>query len=157
MKWTVIFGALLVAFWSCNSARPYKPLWIDRAGEICVERPEENGRLNIMPAEVIIEDGKMVPWDRQLLTLIGGQTACAVLPATNYHVRVSSYDPYKNGNSNEPESKFWKSETLTVAVSEGKRVELWLCGGGVKGYSKWVLKRAYDRTIPQCEWEKNIP
>jgi hypothetical protein len=159
MKSTLLHGLLLVLLTGGCSSRPYQPLWIDRPGELCVERPEENGRLNITPAEVVIESSEagLVIWDRQFLTLVGGQAVCAVLPAAEYRVHAHSDDPYdSNREPNEPEPEAWESQTLTVSVQQGKRVELWLCGGGQQGYSHWNLKRPHDQSSGGCEWEEDI-
>lgn len=124
---------LLLSFIAVNSAAGDWPESNpDLNAQICVERPENNGVLNIRPANVLIEDGPV-------LTLLGGQAACAYVEGgRTYSVWIQSENPFY------PESKnptAWKSNSLKVAVRRGTRTELLICGKGSKGtYRNWDLR-----------------
>ena len=86
--WIFLFSAHVV------TAAEYKPRWADLPCKICVERPEEQGILNVREARIIIDD-------RQALVLIGGQAACVFISPGNHFIYAESYNPY-NPNPEEP-------------------------------------------------------
>jgi hypothetical protein len=101
--------------------------------QVCAERPENNGSLNIRPANVLIEGGPV-------LTLLGGQAACAYVEGgRTYNVWIQSEDPFHLESKN---PTAWKSNRLKITVLRGTRAELLICGKGSKGtYRNWELRR----------------
>lgn len=63
------------------------PATAESRAEICVERPESTGVLNIRVANVVIERGPTI-------ALLGGQSACAFVPVGKHVIWVQSGNPY---------------------------------------------------------------
>lgn len=101
--------------------------------QICVERPGDSGRLNIRPADVVIESGPT-------LSLMGEQAACAFVQPGKYRVWAQSRDP-NDKTSTDPRA--WKSAPIVVSAPANDRVELEVCGIGDKTtYTNWKIARA---------------
>ena len=137
----------------------YKPRWTSQlTAQVCVERIEDNGILNIRPAYVVMDS------NYRILVLTGGEAACASVEPGHHSIRVESPDPY---DSDSTEKAAWKSQRLSFEVATGRRVDFEMCGasGGQQGYSTWVIaprgtfvmrrKRFANGTsfsyIPACE------
>ena len=102
--------------------------------QICVERPENNGVMNIRESMVVIRGGPG-------LTLTGDEAACAYVEGGGkYTVWVQSRDPYDPSVS---DPKAWRSSDLDVTVADGGRVELIVCArSSTRGYAGWVIQPA---------------
>jgi hypothetical protein len=115
------------------------PGWPDNTilrAQICVERPGDTGRLNLRPADVIIQGGPG-------LRLIGEQAACAYVQGGTYRMWAQSSNPFDSSSTN-PEA--WKSATVTVTVRQNERVEVEVCGLGANGaYTNWRVERVGGR------------
>ncbi len=109
------------------------PRTVELTAQICVERPENHGSLNIRPSEVMIKGGPT-------LTLMGGDAACGYVEGGgNYTVWVQSR-PY---NSSAPDLTAWRSHDLEVSVKQDARIELVVCvKASSRGYENWDLRRA---------------
>ena len=107
------------------------------SAQICVERPGDNGALNIRLANVVIGDSGPI------LSLMGEQAACAYVEPGQYAVHAQSPDPY------DPESKDpakWKSAPLSLVLTAGQRVILDVCGTGSNAaYRNWKVQRSGPR------------
>jgi hypothetical protein len=103
--------------------------------QICIERPGDNGRLNIHQSEVVIEGGP-------ILMLIGEQAACAYVQPGRYRVWAQSIDPYDKQSTNH---EAWKSAPVIVTAPAEGRVELVVCGTGADStYTNWKISRTVD-------------
>ena len=106
------------------------------SGQICVERPENNGVLNIREANFVIDRGPV-------LSFIGGQAACAYVPAGRHSMWVQSRHPYDPASL---DPKAWKSSPITLELSPGSRAELYVCGEATNStYTGWAIRRAGER------------
>ena len=107
--------------------------------QICVERPENNGVLNIRPADIVIKGGPG-------LSLAGGEAACAYVEGGGkYALWAQSSNPY---DPSAPDSAAWRSSDLQVSVEQGGRVELLLCAIGPGAtYENWSVQPA-DKPCP---------
>jgi hypothetical protein len=113
------------------------PKTLHLSAQICVERPGDNGALNIRLADVVIGDAGPI------LSLMGEQAACAYVEPGRYSVHAQSRDPYDPASKNPAK---WKSASLTVVATAGERVMLEVCGTGARGYSNWKVQRSG----PEC-------
>jgi hypothetical protein len=140
-----IFGiSLCILLVSCTPSRTYRPKWIENPAQICIERPEESGYVNIAAVNIFVRDF-------QTIRLLGGQAACSYVWAGDYFVYARSYDPYDPSN---PNPQAWKSETLRFGVAGGEKSELVVCRGGWKSHSEWVLKYANQTNGDKCQVEE---
>ena len=115
-----------------SSTGPW-PRSIYLPAQICIERPGDNGALNVRQASILIAGGPG-------LTLLGEQAACGFVAAGRHRLWVQSRDPY-DPTSTDPEA--WKSDPLTIAVGANERVELEVCGLARNGaYATWVIRRS---------------
>ena len=104
--------------------------------QICVERPGDTGRLNLRPADLVIDGGP-------LLRLIGEQAACAYVQAGKYRVWAQSTDPFDRSST---KIDAWKSTPILVTVGAKERIELEVCGAGANGnYTNWKVERVAGR------------
>ncbi len=98
--------------------------------QICVERPENGGVLNVRPADVVIEDGPV-------LRLTGGEAACAFVEVGKHMIQVESKNPYDAG------SLGWKSPPREVQTLIGSKVHLRVCAvSHDNGYAGWSIVEA---------------
>ena len=67
-------AVITVGMFSQTGGTPAWPRWTELTAQVCVERPGDNGWLNIWPADVIIERGVT-------LRLPGESAACAFVAA----------------------------------------------------------------------------
>jgi hypothetical protein len=118
---------LLISF--CIFASEYKPKEAYLCSQICIERPENNGSLNIRDVNVIIDNKQDVP-------LIGGQAVCIYVGIGEHFVYAESYDPYDPHSKN---PKAWTSNTVKFYLKKGQRAELEITGGS-KYQNKWYIK-----------------
>lgn len=71
---------------SFSWAEPYEPSQKDLSSQICVERLENNGSVNVTASRVVFSN-------KQGLTLLGGQAACLLVPPGLYSFVVQSINP----------------------------------------------------------------
>src|SRR5262245_17428642 len=134
-RYLTIGAVALIAVTFGLAASSGWPRWTTRlTGQICVERPENNGVLNIRPSDVRIQGGPT-------LTLVGGEAACGYVEGGGkYTVWAQSRDPY---DPSVRARAAWKSTNLQVEVKEGGRVELVVCAIGAKAaYQNWEVRAA---------------
>ena len=110
MRLGIAFFILAVSVASSTWAVAYKPRQTDLSSQICIERPESSGIVNIVPANVVFSN-------HQKLSLSGGQAACIFVAGGVYSFVVQSPDPY-NPESTNP--KAWTSEEIKARVKTGK-------------------------------------
>ncbi|HEY3176420.1 MAG TPA: hypothetical protein VGK94_11755 [Candidatus Polarisedimenticolia bacterium] len=132
LKLALMAAAILGAGSIAATVRTW-PRWIPHlTAQICVERPENNGVLNIRYAQVVIRGGPT-------LTLAGGEAACAWVEGGGvYYVWVQSRDPYDPTDTG---PTAWRSTDLKLEVKQNSRVDLLVCGVGVRGaYTNWSVQ-----------------
>jgi hypothetical protein len=138
MNWIIkaTLAVIIVGMLSQTGGTPVWPRWAELTAQVCVERPGDNGWLNIWPADVIIERGVT-------LRLPGESAACAFVAAGKHSIWVESKDPYDR-ESAKPAT--WKSEVLAVTVRPKERLEFEVCGTGQPGYSTWKIQPPNSKT-----------
>jgi hypothetical protein len=118
----VVLSVVVVGCWHRKRAaaipqlQGYRPQWRELSSEICIERPENAGVVNVREAVVFLT----VP---QSFTLTGGQAICTFVAPGSYSMMASSRDPF-DPTSDDP--KGWTSETLTVETKPGEVVQVQL-------------------------------
>lgn len=113
------------------NAMEYKPRWSDLPCKICVERPENQGVLNIHETRIVIDDN-------QAFILSGGQAACAFISPGNHYLYAESYDPYDPNNKN---PKAWLSNKITVVLEKGEMAEIEIRRAEDTKESKWDITK----------------
>lgn len=81
--------------------------------EVCIDRPENQGVLNIRPVE-ISSNGK------DLFSIIGGEKKCVMVSPGQYELVAQSADPYRT----EKKSVRWISAPLIILVQSNARIEI---------------------------------
>lgn len=109
IKILAIFSGFAGIIVSSSLAIEYKPQQEVLSSQICVERPENNGIVNIVPAEVVFSN-------QQRLSLVGGQAGCIFVAVGDYSFGVQSSDPY---NPESPNPKAWISTETKVSLKIG--------------------------------------
>jgi len=79
--------------------------WRDNRAELCFDRPEDNGSMNIFESWVRVSDYR-VP-------LIGGQTACLLVRPGSAEITVTSMVPYDPASEDE---EACRSRTLKLEL-----------------------------------------
>ena len=104
--------------------------------EVCIDRPENQGVLNILSTQ-ITANGKY------LISVIGGETKCVVVPLGLYEVVAQSPDPYRP----EKESLIWKSAPLEIAVQSNATIKIVLTAisQGATYIGPWKLTETTSR------------
>ena len=125
-----LLAAAVVGLFSQASGPGGWPRWTELTSQICVERPGDNGWLNIWPADVVIEPGAT-------LRLSGESAACAFVAPGKHNIWVESKNPYDRESTN---PVTWKSDVLVATVRPKDRLEYEVCGTGRAGYSTWKIQ-----------------
>jgi hypothetical protein len=87
-----------------------------RRALLCIERPEEMGRLNITPTEITLVGASEGPNGNASASLIGGQNACF---RTHGHAgRLKVRFPYPYGGPGEPVRYWTASFPVTIKAGE---------------------------------------
>jgi len=116
------------------------PKWNVLSAQICIERPGDNGVLNIRSADIVIENVAVV-------SLLGQRAACLYVAPGEYKVWAQSRSPF-DPKSTDPAA--WKSEAVTATVGSDVRVEFEVCGAGRDSvYSTWRVKK--PDSGPPCQ------
>jgi len=98
------------------AAEQFVPKYIDDASEVCVERQENDGVLNIVPVTVIVSVTSKV-------TLLGGQAGCLFVPTGKQTIQLSFPYPY-SGPSAPPA---WTTQERTLDLKKTRTVAFELC------------------------------
>jgi len=93
-------------------AREFKPLTPEMTCQICFDRPESNGLLNILPSEIILDN-----WQK-ILTLTGGQAACIYLFPGKYTVMVKLLKL----NADKEQVKYFYSPKYSIHIQDGESI-----------------------------------
>jgi len=112
MKNLLLYSALLL---SCSIPMTSQTWRLDRA-RLCFNRPENNGRMNIVESWVRIAD-----YD---IPLIGGQAACIYLNPASEELIVTSNYPY-DPVPNHDEACKSKPMKLELAPNENRTFTIW--------------------------------
>src|SRR5438045_3599564 len=98
------------------SAERYQPKFVADAAQICVERFEDNGFINISPINVLISDSAK-------LTLLGGYAGCVFVPAGKQTIRLTFSYPY----AGEKTARYWTTPKRDFSAASGQIVRFELC------------------------------
>ena len=132
-------------------AAAFEPRHIAGALQICVERSEQSGIVNIRPVTIDVNQEAQV-------TLIGGQAACLYLPAGKKVLTMTFAYPY-GGPSDAPRS--WTTSPYVIEGGMGNLVSLDLCEpeadqrddpawADTGWHRMWMLRPAGDRSAGAC-------
>ena len=108
------------------------PRWTELDSQVCVERPGDNGLLNIVSARILI-DG----WFG--LVLPGERAGCLYIEPGKHKIWAESSDPYDRESA---QPRAWKSNEIEFSIGRAERLNFEVCGAGPSGYSTWVIERA---------------
>lgn len=132
----VCFGSMaLFAFFISTIetiASEYKPRWSELPCQICIERPEEQGIINIREVRLIVDD-------KQAMILAGGQAACAYVEPGDHFVYAVSPNPY---DPNLKDAQAWKSNKMNFTLGTGKIAEFEVTKGMNEKEKQWLVKPA---------------
>ena len=109
----ILFSAALVILLSACAAqqRTNKKL----TAQIVIERPENNGSVNIVPCIVGLNSG-------QRFVLNGDETNSFLVESGTYFLTASSVSPYETYSK----SSDWKSNRLKIAIADSQVVKITL-------------------------------
>lgn len=107
-----VAGAVLPA----HSAGRYEPKYVPSATEICIERFEDNGFINISPIDVRISDSVKI-------TLLGRYAGCAFVQAGEQTISLTFPFPY----AGEKTARYWTTPKRKFAATSGQTVRFELC------------------------------
>jgi hypothetical protein len=82
--------------------------------EICINRGEDHGVLNIRPVQVIA-NGK------EIVSITGGERKCVFVETGRYSIVAQSSDPY---DPNDINPKTWQSKPLKVVAHSNIKKEI---------------------------------
>jgi hypothetical protein len=133
------------------AARPaYEPKSIPTSAvEICVERPEENGSVNIVPVTVLVAGSSR-------LTLLGGEAGCLFLTDGTWTISLSFPYPY---DLRRP--RVWTTPARSFESEPGSVVRFELCEAAnqrvndpawaVRGWhDMWIMRRVSESSTQRC-------
>ena len=101
---------------------------------ICIERPEEMGRLNITPATVRLFGFSGDPDGNPVATLIGGQNVCFRVRGRTGRLEVRF--PYPYGGPSEP-TRYWTASFHLEARKSKNNFELAVGDGEPRDDKEW--------------------
>jgi hypothetical protein len=81
--------------------------------KISIERPEDNGFINICPCTVKLNIG-------QKIVLSGGQTNSFSVKSGTYFLKVSSLNPYPDATKDSD----WKSNPLKITITNSQAIKI---------------------------------
>jgi hypothetical protein len=140
-----------IPLWSVQpvlAAEQFAPKYVNDASEICVERRENDGLLNIVPVTVIVSKSAK-------LTLLGGQAGCLFVPAGKQTIQLSF--PYPYAGPSAPPS--WVTQDKPLPLVKNTIAVLELCSAPNQNvnspswaktgwHSMWQLEDA--KAVAQC-------
>jgi hypothetical protein len=143
------FGVVLPAY----PAESYQPKNTGDAAQICVERFEDNGVVNIRAIDVIISDVTK-------LTLLGGYAGCVFVPTGKQTISLKFPFPYA-GKDNVP---YWTTPKRNFMGAKGEIVRFELCEDSATDandpkwaetgwHSMWLLRLVGTKTTQHCAVE----
>lgn len=146
--WLALFVVAYISNAPANAAERFAPKYVSDASQVCVERQENNGVLNIVPVTVIVSAASKV-------TILGGQAGCLFIPAGKETIRLSF--PYPYGGPNMPPQ--WVTPEKVFNLQKGGTITFELCvasnmnvndaGWAQTGWhDMWKLEGG--REAPQC-------
>ncbi len=144
----LIFGAANVAVPALSSER-YEPKYLTDAVEICVERFEENGFINISPVDVRISDNAKI-------TLRGGYAGCVFVPPGEQTINLTFSFPY----AGEKMVRYWTTPKRKFSTISGQTVRFELCEDAktepndpkwseTGWHTMWLLREAGENSAAQ--------
>ena len=98
------------------SAERYQPRYIPDAAQICIERFEDNGFINISSVDVRISDDAKI-------TLRGGYAGCVFVRAGRQTISLTFPFPY----AGEKTVRYWTTPKRNFSVTSGQLVRFELC------------------------------
>lgn len=113
-------------------ASEYKPRWSELPCQICIERPEEQGIINVRDVKLIVDD-------KESINLVGGQAACVYVQTGEHFIHAESPDPY-DPNSKDPRG--WVSNRVNFTLETGKIAEFEITKSFDAKGQQWVIKPA---------------
>ncbi|HTT83705.1 MAG TPA: hypothetical protein VMF67_09500 [Rhizomicrobium sp.] len=128
----------------------YHPKYMADAAWICVERPENEGILNIEPVTSSVSDGTK-------LTLIGGRPGCLILTPGEAAIGLSFPYPYNGRGA----SKSWTTKPQKIAPQAGSLTSFELCVAGNQQmntphwtatgwHGMWLLQKTGAKGSQEC-------
>jgi hypothetical protein len=132
-----------------HGAETYKPKHVNAPAQICVERFEENGILNIRPVDITITAAPRI-------TLRGGQAACVYVPAGAQSISLDFLYPYGGPQ----ERRSWTTPARTFTAAEGQIVSFELCAADMDAsdprwerggwHDMWLMRRTDENSQRGC-------
>ncbi len=144
-------SAIIFAFNLAMQARAesYYPMRMQDFSQICVERFENEGVVNISPVVITVSQNSQI-------SLIGGEAGCLFVYAGPQSISLTFYDPYS------PHSKSsWTTTPIYFAGNKGEIASFQLCRARQDDISKnwakdgwhnmWLLTRVEDKSGKRCD------
>jgi hypothetical protein len=143
-------STVIVLTLSVHAAEHYTPKFVPDSAQICVERFEETGMLNLSPVTINITEGSH-------LTLLGGQAGCVFVSAGNQSIRLTY--PYPYGGAQNPRN--WTTPGQIFAAEKGTITSFVLCAAADQDvndpswiatgwHDMWLLKRSNETPLQGC-------
>jgi hypothetical protein len=147
-----IAGILLMC--GVQASEPYKPKYLSNPAQICVERFEDEGVINIVPVTVIISQNSKI-------TLVGGEAACLVLPGGPESISLSFPYPYDDHQT----PQMWTTAARNFEVKGGSVVSFELCEAADQQvndphwaangwHNMWLLRQVGESPAHRCAAER---
>jgi len=125
----IVFLVLASLLGACTKNKMPQPSQTNLSSQVHVERPEDNGVLNIRMVDVIIDD-------QQIRSLLGGQVASAHLAPGKHFIRAESAEPYDPSSTNK-----WKTESICFDINKAETKRFLVSGAGNGStYTHWELR-----------------
>ena len=155
MKQLIIVAGLFVLLPVTGSAADYRPEFITETSQVCIERLEEQGLLNVFPVTVNFAD-------QASITLTGGQAGCIYTRPGEQMINLTFFYPYGGPN----EQRAWSTPVMMFFLEKGARASFQLCEAGDQSindpkwratgwHNMWLLKRANELTSQKCAVQFN--
>jgi hypothetical protein len=127
----IVAVAPVLLLGACTMQKASQAEQSNLSSQVLVERPEDNGVLNIRMVDIIIDD-------QQILSLLGGQAVSAYLEPGKHFIRAESPEPYDPNSTNK-----WKTESIYFNISKAERKRFLVSGAGNGSvYTRWEVRKA---------------
>ena len=128
----------------------YHPLYIPHAGQICIERFEDEGLQNIAPVSVVLEGTMPASAPQLIFSLGGGQAACwwAEAPLAG-SLRVRWVFSFLAAGDVGPET-FSLPLAFRLAPDQTLEFEICQAASAQSGVVSWIIRRKGDKAQSQC-------